>query len=182
MTTEDDGTPSMDTGLYLLSQSVPYNGTLRELDTCAFVIAANYRDRIANATLFFFVTAYRQVGDNYQRLYEPVPFAFGISGNDTFECSRHTLGTGDFQLLRGDRIGVFIQDSPCVTFSGTFACPAHVNLVDPQENCSQVIYFPNTATLQGINLPPSHSLTDGNLENFFINMDAIIGKVFIALS
>ena len=84
MANEDDGTPSMDTGLYLLSQVVPHNGTLSELDTCGYVVATNTVEE--NATLFFFVTVYRQVGENYQRLYEPIPFAFSISESKTFGC------------------------------------------------------------------------------------------------
>ena len=181
MANEDDGTPSLDTGLYLLSQAVPYNGTLRELDTCGYVVATKTEgENVTTITQFFFVTAYRQVGDNYRRLYDPLPFAFSIGGNETFGCRRQRIDTenaADFHLQEGDRIGIFIQDSPCVTFQGTFACPAHVNLVDLEKSCSKVIYYPETASLTGINLPESQSVNSGNPEGVFMNLDVIIGEI-----
>ena len=179
VTSEDDGSPSLDTGLYLLSQDVPYDGRLRALNSCGFVVDSSAREHNeSDITMFFFVVAYRQSDNDFKQLFVPFPVAFGI-GNETFGCDEHVLeNSDDFHLLRGDRIGVFIQRSSCLLFQNRFACPAHVNINDPYaENCSQVFYFPDTATLPGTDFPSPSSLNNGNPGNVFINMDVMIGKI-----
>ena len=143
------------------------------------MVDSNAREQNENViTMFFFLVAFRQSDNDYKQLFEPFPVASGISGNETFGCNEHVLeNSDDFHLLRGDRIGVFIQRSSCVRFANNFACPAHVNINDPHaEDCSQVFYFPDTATLPGTDFPSPSSLNNGNPGNVFINMDVVIGK------
>ena len=183
METQEDGMPSTDTGLYLLSQEVPYDGRVKALRACGFLIDQNVNPQDTDQiTLFFFVTAYRRVGDSYVRLYASHAFAYNINSTDIFGCAEENVTDEEWILSSGDRIGVFVQKSDCVQFSATtYACPAHVSMIDPVKNCSQAHYFPNTAIALGNDTPENLAVFDGDPVDTFINLDAIIGKTCIII-
>ena len=176
---QDSGTPSSDTGLYLLSQEVAFDGRVKTLRACGFLIDQNANPQGTDQiTLFFFTCAYRRVGDSYIRLYASRPFALNINSTDIFGCDEENVADEEWVLSSGDRIGVFVQQADCVQFSTTtYACPAHVNMIDPVKNCSQAHYFPNTAMALGNDIPEKISVFDGDPVDIFINLDMIIGKL-----
>ena len=51
-----------------------------------------------------------------------------------------------------------------------------MNLVDPNKNCSQSLYFNNTGPEGGSNAPAELIATDGQPVDVFINVDIIIGR------
>lgn len=183
MEIQDSGRPSSATGVYLLSQVVPLEGTVTKLRMCGFLLNQD-REAIPRdsreITLFAFVIAYRLMGDSYHQLYQPYPFNFVVNSTDIFGCGENGITNLEWVLSQGDRIGVLVQQIQCFPFSVdssvAISCPIHVNLVDPIENCSQAHYFPSTASVGGPDIPQELNINDGNAEDIFINLDITIGK------
>ena len=178
--------PSLDTGLYLLSQESPFDGHIKALNACAFLTEPNLNTQgIDTISLYFFVATYRLIGNIFKRVTGTLLFFINIERTRTFGCNVRSL-TNEEQLLtkvlKGDRTGVFVQQVDCGPFpvlgQPAYFCPAHVNIIDPLENCSQSLYFNNTR-LEGDNMdqvPAELDAVDGNPVNVFINLNTVVGK------
>ena len=181
--TQDHGTPSPATGVYLLSQGVPLEGLVTKFKTCGFLLERDRETIPSDAneiTPFVFIIAYRQMGDSFYQLYEPYPINFAINSTDSFGCGENDITNLEWVVSQGDRIGVLIQRMQCFPFhvgpSIALSCPMHVNLVDPIKNCSQVHYFPSTALVPGLDTPLELNIHDANAEDIFINLEITVGE------
>ena len=182
----EDGVPSLDTGMYLMSQEIPFDGHIEALNACAFLTEPNPNPRDANQlTLYFFVAGYRLIGNNFKRITGSLQFFINIERTHTFGCTLRNLTSQEkpfARVLKGDRSGVFVDQRDCRPFSiigqPVYFCPAHVNIIDPVENCSQSLYF-NSTRLEGDNMdqvPAELNAVDGNPVNVFINLNTVVGK------
>ena len=184
--TQDGGEPSLDTGVYLLSQEVPHDGQVTKVRTCGFLLD---RDSVTipreanEITMFVFVIVYQRRGDHYHQRYTPYPMNYLVDIIDTmsFGCGKSDITNLGWNVTKGDRIGVLVQQIECVQFSigpfiATTACPVHVNIIDPIKNCSQAHYFANTAPVAGSQMPQKLNIHDGDARNIFINLDVTVGK------
>ena len=175
--TQDGGTPSPDTGLYLMSQEFLFSGQLKALRACGFRLI-NSNPPETEISLIFFVAGYRLVGNSYKRYTDPFMFFLTINASDSFGCDELNIPNGGLQVSKGDKAGVFVQQAYyCNQFainSPIYTCPAHVNMVDTVENCSQALYFNNTRDDE--NMPERINVVDGNPVNIFINMNITIGE------
>ena len=168
--------PSADTGLYLLSQEIPYNGILTSVKACGYVVDREATDTDNKTKVFFQVTAYRLEGDNYIQIHDPYYIGFSIKGNETFGCGNMSFQVTDpkkkfepWLLSKGDMIGVIIE--PGDDCSGS-QCPLHVNMIDPGTNCSQAFYYNRTTKTTTDTLEAQ----DGIPDDIFINLNVTIGK------
>ena len=185
MEAQEDGTPSPATGLYLLSQGILLDGLVTKFRICGFLLDQDRETIPADATEitpFVFVIAYRQIGDSYHQLYKPYPINFVINSTDSFGCGENDIANLEWVVLKGDRIGVLIQQIQCFPFhigptSSTLCCPMHINLLDPVENCSQAHYFASTALMAGPDIPQELNIHDTNAEDIFINLDITVGEL-----
>ena len=141
--------PSLDTGLYLLSQESPFDGHIKALNACAFLTEPNLNTQgIDTINLYFFVAGYRLIGNTFKRITDTFPFFINIERTRTFGCNVRSLNNEEqlfTRVLKGDRLGVFVDQRDCEPLSvlgqQAYFCPAHVNIIDPLENCSQSLYF-----------------------------------------
>ena len=177
----EDGTPSLDTGLYLMSQEAPFDGNIKSLNACAFLVEPNPNPQGTNEIiLFFFAAGYRLMGNAFRRITEPLFFSISIAVGEIFGCNTINLASGQqYMMLKGDRPGVFVLQQECNQFSlqpPVYFCSAHVNLVDPIMNCSQSLYFNNTSLEQNGALPAELAAIDGHPVNVLLNLDITIGK------
>ena len=78
--------------------------------------------------MFFLVTAYRQMGDSYRRLYASYVFAYNIDSTDIFGCAEENVTDEEWILSSGDRIGVYVQQSDCVQ---SVSPTNYANMIDP---------------------------------------------------
>lgn len=181
--TQDGGIPSLTTGVYLLSQTVPQEGQITNLRTCGFVLDSDkgtLPEDFSEIIVFIFVIVYRQMGDSYQQIYDPHPFNFPVNATDTFGCGENDISRLGWIVSRGDRIGVLIQQIQCFPFLTDsrmdLTCPMYINLVDPVENCSQVHYFADTVSATGPSLPLMLDIYDGVAKDIFMNLDMTVGE------
>ena len=178
----EDGMPSLDTGLYLMSQEVLFDGNIRSVNACAFLVEPNPNPRGTNEiTLIFFAAGYRLMGNAFRRITDTLFFSISIAVGEIFGCNTiNYLASGQqHMMLKGDRPGVFVLQQECNQFSlqpPVYLCSAYVNLVDPIVNCSQSLYFNNTSLEQNGALPAELAAIDGHPVNVFINLDITIGK------
>ena len=174
---QDGGTPSPDSGLYLMSQEFLFSGQLKALRACGFRLI-NSNPPETEISLIFFVAGYRLVGNSYKRYTDPFMFFLTINASDSFGCGELNIPNGGLQAFKGDKAGVFVQQAYyCNQFainSPIYTCPAHVNMVDTVKNCSQALYFNNTRDDE--NMPERINIVDGNPVNVFINMNITIGE------
>ena len=175
--TQDGGTPSPDSGLYLMSQEAPINATLKALRACGFHLDSIPYYPGAEISLIFLVAGYQLVGNSYERHTAQFPFELSVNDSGSFGCSNHLIPFGGLPVFQGDKAGIFIQRGDCslrAINSLEYTCPAHVNMIDPVKNCSQALYFNSTSKDE--NMPERISVGDGHPVNVFINMDITIGK------
>ena len=85
-TAKDGGTPSPDTGLYLMSREVPNSGRLKALRACGFRLDSIPRHPVTKLSLIFFVAGYRLIGSRYERLTDQFPFELTIDASGSFGC------------------------------------------------------------------------------------------------
>ena len=177
---------SEDTGLYLLSQPVPFNGTVARVRACGLLLAKDTKsilEQVNYITMFAFVAIYRQVGstENYIRRYIPYLLHYIVSRSERFGCGVNDLTALGWNVSRGDRVGVLVPHTTCFHFSDNSstvmaACPAHVNLIDPVKNCSQAYFFRGSSLPTSSEVPEKLTLRDGYPQNVFINLEITIGK------
>ena len=175
--TQDGGTPSPDTGLYLMSHEAPNVGKLKALRACGFHLDSIPYYPGTEISLIFFVAGYQLVGNSYERHTNQFPIQLAVNDSGSFGCSNFLIPFGGLQVSQGDKAGIFIQRGGCslrAINSLEYTCPAHVNMIDPVKNCSQALYFNSTSKDE--NMPERISVGDGHPVNVFINMDITIGK------
>ena len=172
--------PSLDTGLYLMSQEAPFDGHIRELRACSFLTDKKADPQSTMITLRFYVAGYRLMGDIYRRITHTETFFKEISIGEIFGCNQISIPkTQQPELFKGDKIGVFILEDACNKESinpPTYVCPAHVNIIDPNKNCSQSLFFNNTR-LEGKDMPAVLNVFNGYPTDIFVNLDVIIGEL-----
>ena len=175
--TQDGGTPSPDTGLYLMSHETPNVGKLKALRACGFHLDSIPYYPGTEISLIFFVAGYQLVGNSYERHTNQFPFQLAVNDSGSFGCSNFLIPFGGLPVSQGDKAGIFIQRGDCslrAINSLEYTCPAHINMIDPVKNCSQALYFNNTRNDE--NMPERINAIDGYPVNVFINMDITIGK------
>ena len=171
--------PSLDTGLYLLSQEIPSDGRIKAVHACAFLIEPDAnpqgKDQI---TIYFQAAVYRLINNNFKRVTGALFFFIIIEETHTFGCNVINLTMSEVEVENGDRPGVFIQQQHCEMISvlgqQSYLCPAHVNIMDPVKNCSQSLYFNNTRLEDAI--PTEVNAVEGDPVDVFINIDLVVGK------
>ena len=172
--------PSLDTGLYLMSQEAPFDGYVKSVNACAFLIEPNPNPQGTNEIILLFSAAgYRLMGNAFKKITATLDFSIIITAGEVFGCNVINLASGQQpMMLKGDRPGVFVLRQECIQFSflpPTYLCSAYVNLIDPIMNCSQSLYFNNTS-LEDEGMPTELTAINGHPVNVFINLDIIIGK------
>lgn len=186
VTNGGDGTPSTSAGIYILTQEIPYKGTLKSIEACGFVVdtITEKSGDSSEITMFFFITAYRQVGKSYSQVFPYYRFSYKIGSNQRFGCGDSDMPglnknklPSNLIVSTGDKIGVLIQDGKCIS-KGSVSCPAHINLYfDPTTNTSQVEYYDQY--MDNIGKPLERlRIQDGNPENnISINIQVTIGML-----
>ena len=173
--------PSLDAGLYLMSQKVPFDGYIKSVNACAFLVDSNPNFQGTDEIiLLFFVAGYRLMGNIFRRITGTLNFSIRISVGEIFGCRIINLPDRlQPMILNGDRSGVFVLQKECLQISfqpPEYVCSAHVNLVDPIMNCSQSLYFNNTSLEDGDNMPAELTAINGHPVDVFINLDIVLGK------
>ena len=172
--------PSLDTGLYLMSQEAPFDGHVKSVNACAFLVESNPNPQGTDEiVLFFSVAGYRLMGNIFRRITDTQFFSIGITVGEIFGCNTINFPDQQQMMLKGERPGVFVLQQECNQFSlqpPFYTCSAHVNLVDPIMNCSQSLYFNNTSLDDGNNMPAELTAINGHPVDVFINLDIVIGK------
>ena len=164
-----------------MSQEVPFDGYIKSVNTCAFLIDSNPNPQVTDEIiLHFFVAGYRLMGNIFRRITDTLNFSIRISVGEIFGCDIiNLLDQLQPMILKGDRPGVFVLQEECLQVSllpSTYICSAHVNLVDPIMNCSQSLYFNNTSLEDGVNMPAELTAINGHPVDVFINLDIVLGK------
>lgn len=179
----EDGVPSLDTGMYLMSQEFPFEAYVRTVNACAFLTEPNPNPQGNGVIrLPLLATVYRLMGNNFRQVTDTLLFSITINVGETFGCNIIDLSTLALlerpKVKEGDRPGVFILQDGCFqSLILGYSCPAHVNLVDPIKNCSQSLYFNNTELENGANIPAELNAIDGYPVDVFINLDIDIGEL-----
>ena len=174
--------PSIVTGLYLMSQNVPFDGHIQALNACAFLTEPDPNpEGTGEIRLVFYAAGYRLAGSTFKRVTDTLSFFFNINIGETFGCNLVNIQEEQqSKVLKGDRPGVLVQQQECIQRSMSppfYVCSAHVNIVDPIENCSQSLYFNNTRLVgRGLDMPAELNAIDGYPVDIFVNLDLIIGK------
>ena len=177
-----NGIPSLDTGLYIMSQEAPFDGFIKAVNACAFLTDPNLNPQNSEITLGFLVAGYQLIRNNFQRVTNTLPFSISVPVGEVFGCNTISLTSAqqmENQMHKGNRPGILVSQEECQQTSlrpPEFICSAHVNLVDPIKNCSQSLYFNNTGPEDGLNAPAELIATDGQPVDVFINLDFVIGK------
>ena len=177
----EDGMPSLDTGLYLMSQEAPFDGYIKSVNACAFLVESNPKPQGTDEImLFFFVASYRLMKNTFRRITDTLVFTTSITVGEIFGCNIINFANQQQpMLLKGDRPGVLVSQEECLQFSfqpPIYLCSAHVNLDDPIMNCSQSLYFNNTSLEDGSNMPAELTTINGHPVDVFINLDFVLGK------
>ena len=177
--------PSLDAGLYLMTQEVLYDGYVKSVNACAFLTEPNPNPQgTGQITLIFFGAVYRLMDNKFKRITDTGRYFSTISLGDTFGCNMLDIPSEiQAKVLKGDRPGVLIPQQNCVQnfldLPLTYACSAHVNIVDRTKNCSQSLYF-NRTRLEGGNVPDELNAIDGYPMDVFINVDITIGRLLLS--
>ena len=177
-----NGIPSLDTGLYIMSQEVPFDGFIKAVNACAFLTDPNLNPQNSEITLGFLVAGYQLIRNNFQRVTDTLFFSISVPVGEVLGCNTISLISAQQtknQLYKGNRPGILFLQEECQQTSlqpPQFFCPAHVNLVDPNKNCSQSLYFNNTGPEDGFDAPAELIATNGHPVDVFINVDFVIGK------
>lgn len=184
--TPESGEPAPDTGLYLMTQSAPVDGFLRAFNACGFLVELNPTPAGSNEIiLIFFVAGYRLIGNTFRRITPTTFFSYTIYVGETFGCNMINFSAeqeNQVVVQKGDRPGVLIQRHDCFQQSlqpPRYFCSAHVNMIDPRENCSQTLYFNRTLLEGGTNLPAELNAVDGHPMDVFVNLDIVIGMILL---
>ena len=121
-------------GIYLMPETVPCNGRLVFVETCAFL------NRLMDTNLFrLTVGLFRETNDVYQVINSGNINIINSAPNATQGCGNFTQ---QWPVNQGDRIGVRIRNS-CDASSRT--CPAQANLIDTA-SCTSALYLPLDAS------------------------------------
>ena len=178
----EGGVPSLDTGLYLLSQEAPFDGNIKALNACAFLTEPDPNPQGTGViTLVYYAAGYWLVGSTFERIINTLSLFFNINVGETFGCNVVNIPNEQQpKVLKGDRPGVLIQQQECIQRSilpPSYVCSAHVNIIDPVKNCSQSLYFNNTRLVgSGLDMPAELNAINGRPVDVFINLHVIIGK------
>jgi hypothetical protein len=164
-----------------MSQEAPFDGYIKSLNSCAFLVEPNPNPQGSDMiTLFFSVAGYRLMGNTFRAVTDTLQFTVGITVGEIFGCNTITFANGQQpMMLKGDRPGVLILQQECIQFSlqpAIYFCSAHVNLVDPIKNCSQSLFFNNTSLEEDASVPAELAAVNGRPVDVFINLDISIGK------
>ena len=163
-----------------MSQEAPFDGYIKSVNACAFLVESNPNPQGTNEIiLFFFVAGYRLMENTFRRITNTLVFTTTIPVGEIFGCNIINLPSQQQMMLKGDRPGVFVSQEECLQFSfqpPMYFCSAHVNLVDPIMNCSQSLYFNNTSLEDGNNMPAELTAINGHPVDMFINLDIVVGK------
>lgn len=157
-----------------MSQEVQTTGWLRQLQACGFRLSSS---SIPDLSLIFFLASYKLVGNYYERHTEQFPFELTVNASGSFGCGNFNIPSGILLVSKGDKAGVFIQPGNCYPLainSLQYTCPAHINMVDSPNNCSQALYF--NSTMNDKMMSERIHVVDGNPVNMFINMNITIGR------
>ena len=137
-------------GIYLIPETVPCNGILVFVETCACF------NRLIDTNFFrLTVGLFRERDGAYQMVRQ---INIRITSNATKGCkSIPLIRDQGWPINQGDRIGVIIMDT-CDTSDGSMpACPAQANLIDTVP-CASALYLPlgtsplTNFTAVGVNL------------------------------
>ena len=177
----EDGELSTDTGLYIMSLTAPVDGYINAVNACAFIKDSRSSplsgDKI---TAYFYIAGYRLVGSKFKRVTDTLEFLDDVEVDQTFHCHMIVFAVHQRQnVLKGDRVGVFVSDSECsqfLTHPPSYICPAHPNIIDPITNCSQSLYF-SDARLRDDSMPDELNAFSGQPVSVFINLDIIFGRL-----
>lgn len=182
VTTADGGTPSPDTGLYISPLEIPYNGRVRSLRTCGFLLDPDANPQGTDAiTLYFSLAVYRLTGNSYRRVSDVEDIPFNIHANATFGCQEKNYADDALPVVtKGDRTGLLIHSDDCnqllVDPTPVYTCPVHVVMTDPLANCSQAFYFNSTRLDR--TMPEEVNVVNGLPVNVFMNLEFTVGKLF----
>lgn len=153
---------------------------MTKVKACGFLLetdAQTIPDEVNEITMFAFVVVYRQMDDGYIPIYNPYLFNYVLNKTERFGCGEIEIASLGWNVSTGNKMGVIIPQLGCFQFfTGssvvTTTCPAHMNMVDPIENCSQTHYFQSTAWV----VDKLH-IEDSSTENVFINLNVTVGEV-----
>ena len=112
----EDDVPSVNTGLYLMSQDVPFDGYIKALNACAFLMEPDPNPQGTGVImLVFYAAGYRLVGSTFERSSDTLSFFFNINVGETFGCNMVNIPNEQQpKVLKGDRSGVLIQQQECI--------------------------------------------------------------------
>lgn len=176
----DSAVPSPDIGLYIASQPFAFNGRLKSLRACGFLLDPNPNPQGTDKiTLSASIAIFRRNGNNLKRMNPPDEILFQIDRNDTFGCViKNYADIVRPHVSKGDYAGLFARFGGCVQVfldpEPLYVCPAQLNMIDPVNNCSQVLHF--NSTRFNINMPMEVNIVDGYPANVIINVEGVIGK------
>jgi hypothetical protein len=171
-----------------MSSSAPSDGRVQALNVCAYLVFPDPDPQGADKiTLQFYVAGYRLIGNSYRRISNTLRIFFNIYTNETFGC--YPAGPIVFtpenrpEVLKDDMLGVYVPDEDCHQFSANpplYSCSAHLNIIDPDKNCSQALYFSNTR-LEDNRMPDRVDARNGHPVDLFLNVDVFIGMLYYNL-
>ena len=134
-------------GIYLIPVTVPCNGIVVFVETCAFF------NRLIDTNLFSLTVGLFRGDGAYQMVHQ---MNISITSMATKGCKSIIRDQG-WPVNQGDRIGVIIMDT-CDTSSDSMpVCPAQANLIDTA-SCASALYLPldtsplTNFTAVGVNL------------------------------
>jgi hypothetical protein len=164
-----------------MSQEAPFNGYIKSVNACAFLVEPNPNPRGSDEIfLVFSVAGYRLMGNTFRAVTGTQQFTISIIVGEIFGCNTITYVDGQQpMMLKGDRPGVLVLQQECIQSSlrpPLYFCSAHVNLVDPIKNCSQSLFFNNTGLEEDGRMPAELVAINGRPVDVFINLDITIGK------
>jgi hypothetical protein len=173
--------PSLDTGLYLISQGAPFDGYLKSVNACAFLVESNPNPQGSDEIILVFsIAVYRLMENTFIAVTGTLQFTISIIVGEIFGCNTITYVDGQQpMMLKGDRPGVLVLQQECIQSSlrpPRYFCSAHVNLIDPIKNCSQSLYFNSTSLEEDARVPAELPAINGRPADVFINLDITIGK------